>query len=163
MDRMYIGLCLFYTILFGDNRSLRFLAITSVIAFLFASNELILFQEEIMGKRKKLIALLLVVTLLCNVFLLTACNINNHTHNYSIEWAKDSVYHWQACSGCEETRNKAEHDWNAGIVTLQPTVTSEGAKTFTCNTCGQTKIESILMIEVHSHTFFDKGHTRFEE
>ena len=23
-------------------------------------------------------------------------------------------YHWKTCSGCEETRNKAEHDWNYG-------------------------------------------------
>lgn len=97
--------------------------------------------------------LLLVLTLLCSIFILASCGGNVHTHNYSNEWSKDGTYHWQACSGCEETRNKAEHDWNSGIVTLQPTETSEGMRTFTCNTCGHTKVESIPELDVHEHTF----------
>ena len=87
------------------------------------------------------------------LFSLSSCGGNNHTHNYSNEWSKDGSYHWQACSGCEETRNKAEHDWNSGVVTLQPTNTSEGTRTYTCNTCGQTKVESIPVLDTHEHTF----------
>ena len=91
--------------------------------------------------------------LVCSLFSFSACGGNDHTHNYSNEWSKDGSYHWQACSGCEETRNKAEHDWNSGVVTLQPTNTSEGARTYTCNTCGQTRVESIPVLDAHEHTF----------
>ena len=91
--------------------------------------------------------------LVCSLFSFSACGGNDHTHNYSTEWSKDGSYHWQACSGCEETRNKAEHDWNSGVVTLQPTNTSEGARTYTCNTCGQTRVESIPVLDTHKHTF----------
>lgn len=93
------------------------------------------------------------LTLLCSIFILVSRGGNDHTHNYSTEWAKDGSYHWQACSGCEETRNKAEHDWNSGVVTLQPTNTSEGERTYTCNTCGHTKVESIHVLDTHEHTF----------
>lgn len=103
---------------------------------------------------KKISTILLsVLTLLCSIFALASCDGDNHTHNYSNEWTKDASYHWQACSGCEETRNKAEHDWDFGIVTQQSTETSEGSRTFTCNTCGHTKIESIPMLDTHEHTF----------
>ena len=106
-----------------------------------------------MKKTRLSTILLLVLTLLCSIFILASCGGNDHTHNYSTEWAKDGAYHWQACSGCEETRNKAEHDWNSGIVTLQPTKISEGARTYTCNTCGQTRVESIPVLDTHEHTF----------
>lgn len=97
--------------------------------------------------------LLLVLTLLSSIFILSSCGGNDHTHNYSIAWVKDGSYHWQACSGCEDIRNKAEHDWNSGVVTLPPTNTSEGERTYTCNTCGHTRVESIPILGVHEHTF----------
>ncbi|MBQ3019473.1 MAG: hypothetical protein IJD77_02635 [Clostridia bacterium] len=106
-----------------------------------------------MKKTRLSTILLLVLTLLCSIFIFASCGENDHTHNYSTEWAKDGSYHWQACSGCEETRNKAEHDWNSGVVTLQPTTTSEGARTYTCNTCGHTRVESIPVLDAHEHTF----------
>ena len=106
-----------------------------------------------MKKTRLSTILLSVLTLLCSIFILASCGGNNHTHNYSNEWSKDGSYHWQACSGCEETRNKAEHDWNSGVVTLQPTNTSEGSKTYTCNTCGQTKVDSIPVLDTHEHVF----------
>ena len=106
-----------------------------------------------MKKTRLSTILLLMLTLLCSIFILVLCGGNDHTHNYSTEWAKDGSYHWQACSGCEETRNKAEHDWNSGVVTLQPTTTSEGARTYTCNTCGHTRVESIPVLDTHEHTF----------
>lgn len=95
----------------------------------------------------------LALILMCSIFVLVSCGGKDHTHNYSNEWSKDGSYHWQACSGCEETRNKVEHDWNSGIVTIQPTNESEGVKTYTCNTCGQTKVESIPVLDAHEHIF----------
>lgn len=106
-----------------------------------------------MKKQDYLLILLLVMILLCSIFIL-ASGGNDHTHNYSNEWSKDGLYHWQVCSGCEETRNKAEHDWNSGVVTLQPTNTSEGVKTFTCQSCGKTKTEDVPKLEEeHTHIF----------
>ena len=106
-----------------------------------------------MKKTRLSTILLLVLTLMCSIFILASCGGKDHTHNYSNEWSKDGTYHWQACSACEETRNKAEHDWNSGVATLQPTNTSEGARTYTCNTCGQTRVESIPVLDTHEHTF----------
>lgn len=113
----------------------------------------IIFLEEVMKKTRLFAAILSVLTLLCSIFILASCGEADHVHNYSTEWAKDGSYHWQACSGCEEVRNKAEHDWNSGVVTLQPTLTNEGARTYTCNTCGHTKVESIPVLGDHVHTF----------
>ncbi len=93
------------------------------------------------------------ILLIVSMFALSACSGNGHTHNYSTEWAKDGLYHWQACSGCEETRRRSEHDWNSGVVTVQPTTTSEGARTYTCNTCGHTRAESIPVLDTHEHAF----------
>ena len=77
---------------------------------------------------------------------------SDHIHSFSDVWSQDGTYHWRTCSGCEEMRNRAEHDWNAGIITTAPTETTEGVRTFTCNTCGHTKVEPISTLE-HIHTF----------
>ena len=36
-----------------------------------------------------------------------------------------------------------QHSWDAGTVTIQPTCTTEGEKTFTCEACGETRTEAI--------------------
>lgn len=33
-----------------------------------------------------------------------------HVHSFSSEWSVDETYHWHACTGCSEVRDKAEHD-----------------------------------------------------
>lgn len=53
------------------------------------------------------------------------------------------------CSECNEvlveqkTIPKTDHKWDEGVITIQPTCTEEGQKTFTCIYCAQTKKESI--------------------
>ncbi len=32
-----------------------------------------------------------------------------HTHKYSDAWNKDAQFHWHACSGCEQKKDKAAH------------------------------------------------------
>ncbi len=45
------------------------------------------------------------------------------------------------------------HNWDAGVVTVQPTETEKGEKTFTCSRCGETKTETIPELShVHSYT-----------
>ncbi|MBQ4365459.1 MAG: hypothetical protein II804_04255 [Clostridia bacterium] len=53
------------------------------------------------------------------------------------------------CDACGEVLKaqtvipKAEHSWNAGVVTTQPTCTAAGVKTFTCVNCPATRTEQV--------------------
>ena len=92
---------------------------------------------------KKNISLLLAVCMSLSVCLvLTACG---HTHTYETEWSKDATHHWHACEGegCTDVADKAEHEWNGGEVTTQPTPDDDGVKTFTCTVCAGTKTEPV--------------------
>lgn len=56
-----------------------------------------------------------------------------------------------ALVGCDDDNSGVidcqNHQWNDGVVTTQPTTTSEGVKIYTCLVCGQTKTESISALE----------------
>ena len=92
--------------------------------------------------------------------------INATGHKY--EWKHDETNHWQECSVCGNTIDKAahtfdtnncaedrtcnkcgfkktagEHSWNAGEVTTPATCTTDGVKTYTCKVCSETKTEPI--------------------
>jgi len=94
---------------------------------------------------KKFLSLLLAFSA---CFALVACedeDVSNppanppaHTHEYASEWSKDDTHHWYACTGedCTETKDKAEHNWNAGVV-------DGDTKTFICTDCGKTKTEAV--------------------
>ena len=64
-------------------------------------------------------------------------------HNFSTEWSKDATHHWHACTdeGCQAVSGRAEHSWDSGVVTTEPTASSAGVKTFTCTVCRQTRTE----------------------
>lgn len=103
-----------------------------------------------MKKTRLSTALLLILTFMCSIFILASCGKNDDTHNYSSDWSKDETYHWQTCLECEETSNKAEHDWDSGVVTKQPTEIVEGEKTYTCTVCQKTKVDIIEKLN-HVH------------
>ena len=75
---------------------------------------------------------------------LAACN-KNVEHNFLEEWSNDETYHWHACAdkGCKETKDKAEHSWNGGSVSVEPTTEKEGAMVYTCTVCRREKTEKI--------------------
>lgn len=103
------------------------------------------------------IALMLVLSL----SVLTACNKNGE-HNFSEEWSNDETHHWHACAdkGCKEIKDKAEHSWDGGNVTVEPTTEKEGAMVYTCTVCRREKTESIneLVAEKeYTITFDSKG------
>ena len=103
------------------------------------------------------IALMLVLSL----SVLTACN-KDGKHNFSEEWSNDETYHWHACAdkGCKEIKDKAEHSWDGGNVTVEPTTEKEGAMVYTCTVCHREKTEKIdkLVAEKeYTITFDSKG------
>ncbi len=56
------------------------------------------------------------------------------------------------CSVCQEVFQAQEeipalgHSWDKGIVTIKATYTEEGLKTFTCESCGETRTETIPVL-----------------
>ena len=103
------------------------------------------------------IALMLVLSL----SVLTACN-KDGKHNFAEEWSNDETHHWHACAdkGCKEIKDKAEHSWDGGNVTVEPTTEKEGAMVYTCTVCRREKTEKIdkLVAETeYTITFDSKG------
>ena len=103
------------------------------------------------------IALMLVLSL----SVLTACN-KDGKHNFAEEWSNNETHHWHACTdkGCKETKDKAEHTWDGGNVTVEPTTEQKGTIVYTCTVCRREKTESINELVVgteYTITFDSKG------
>ena len=66
-------------------------------------------------------------------------------HIPSAEWSYDSDNHWKECIDeiCDEKLELAAHTFDNGVITTEPTESSEGVKTYTCEICGYKKTESI--------------------
>ena len=113
-------------------------------------------------KRKSLLTILAIALMLVlSLSVLTACN-KDGKHNFAEEWSHDETYHWHACAdkGCKETKDKAEHSWDGGNVTVEPTTEKEGAMVYTCTVCRREKTEKIdkLVAETeYTITFDSKG------
>lgn len=103
------------------------------------------------------IALMLVLSL--SVF--TACN-KDGKHNFAEEWSNNETHHWHACAdkGCKEIKDKAEHSWDGGNVTVEPTTEQKGTMVYTCTVCRREKTESIDELvagKEYTITFDSKG------
>ena len=103
------------------------------------------------------IALMLVLSL----SVLAACNKNGE-HNFSEEWSNDENHHWHACADkdCKETKDKTEHSWDGGNVTVEPTAEQKGTMVYTCTVCRREKTKSIDELVVgteYTITFDSKG------
>ncbi len=76
----------------------------------------------------------------------TVCNYEKPAgeHTWS-DWTKvDDTNHKRTCS-CTATET-AEHKWDDGKITTEPTETAEGVKTYTCSECKGTKTEAVPAI-----------------
>ncbi len=119
-------------------------------------------QKEKTMKRKSLFTILAIALMLVlSLSVLTACN-KDGKHNFSEEWSNDETHHWHACAdkGCKEIKDKAEHSWDGGNVTVEPTTEKEGAMVYTCTVCRREKTEKIdkLVAETeYTITFDSKG------
>ena len=92
-------------------------------------------------------------------------------HSFSSEWTLDketsckepgSKSHHCINKGCELKADvtvitKAEHSWDMGVVTTQPTAEKDGVKTYTCTGCGDKKTESIPKLKQYKVTFNANG------
>ena len=96
-----------------------------------------------MTKKKSLLTFVLAVCLIVPaMFMLSACG---HKHTAVTEWSSDATYHWHVCEdkNCKEILDKAEHTWDAGVVTKEATFLEDGEKTYTCSVCKRTKTEAV--------------------
>lgn len=104
-------------------------------------------------KRKSFIAILAIaMVLVLSLAVLTACNKNKH--EFSSKWEYDETSHWHECMTKKhsDVADKADHTFDAGVVTTPATETTEGVLTLTCTVCGFQKTKSIDKLE-HVHTF----------
>lgn len=75
------------------------------------------------------------VTYTCSVC--RATKTDTHTHTFATDWTTDDNYHWYAATcGHDVIDSKTAHTEDSGTVTLPPTETTEGTKTFKCSVCG---------------------------
>ncbi len=81
-----------------------------------------------------------------------------HTHTFSETWFSNSREHWHTATcqhqdlPSEIRADVAQHRFDDGAVTKQPTETAKGVKTFTCKDCGYAHEEEIPLLE-HTHTW----------
>ena len=93
-----------------------------------------------------------ILVLLLALLLLLLCSCG-HKHSYAGGYSSDENYHWNECS-CGDKTGMEQHSWNAGSVTVKPTVDSEGERTYTCTVCRAQKTEKIDKIEAdHAHSY----------
>ena len=109
----------------------------------------------------KIKSFIAVMTLVLTLVLLTACG-KGGKHNFAEEWSNNETHHWHACAdkGCKEVKDKAEHSWNGGSVTVEPTTEKEGTMVYTCTVCRREKTESIDELvagKEYTITFDSKG------
>lgn len=112
-----------------------------------------LIKKEKTMKRKSFIAILAIaMVLVLSLAVLTACNKNKH--EFSSEWKNDETSHWHECMTKKhnDVADKADHTFDAGVVTTPATETTEGVLTLTCTVCGFQKTKPIDKLE-HVHTF----------
>lgn len=78
------------------------------------------------------------------------------THQFEKTWSTDENYHWHACTiaGHSDTKDKAAHTWDAGVVTTPADYGKEGEKTFSCTVCAKTKVEKLPALQVQTNSIY---------
>ncbi len=67
-------------------------------------------------------------------------------HNYG-DWKQaDNDLHVRECANDKDHYEKQVHKWDDGIITTEPTETTDGVKTYTCSECKGTKTEVVPAI-----------------
>ncbi len=89
---------------------------------------------------KKFIMALIAIT-----FLLLLCSCGEYTHEKAKELSFNDTHHWYACTGkkCMERLDMAEHSWDEGRITREPSSKQDGVKAYNCAVCDKSKLEPI--------------------
>lgn len=66
-------------------------------------------------------------------------------HSYGVREREDDENHICTCSACGDVKREP-HSWDDGVITVEPTGSAEGEKTYTCTVCGATKTESVAPV-----------------
>ena len=73
----------------------------------------------------------------------TVLPIDPNAHKWGA-WTKlDDKQHQRVCDRDPSHVEKADHEWDGGEVTKEPSATQAGVRTYTCKVCGATHAESI--------------------
>ena len=85
-----------------------------------------------------------------------------HSHTFAEEWSYDSTSHWHVsnCGHGSEIDGKADHTWDEGTVSLEPTYKYEGTKTYNCTVCDAIKTETIDKV-AHEHIYDVPGRDHY--
>ncbi len=75
--------------------------------------------------------------------------VNCKTHSFGNQTSLNDTQHGKTCTACGYVE-KANHSWDSGKVTTNPSCKDEGIKTYTCSVCSGTKTEAIAKT---SHTY----------
>ena len=79
-------------------------------------------------------------------------------------WTAANCVSPEKCTICGKTRGKAlGHTYDNGVVTTEPTCTSEGVRTFTCSRCTATREEAIAVMDHQYENVTIKAATCQEE
>ena len=70
-------------------------------------------------------------------------------HSYGSWVESDALQHSKIC-GCGDIVY-ADHSWDNGVVTTEPTHTAFGVKTHTCIDCGATRTENVAKLSEHTY------------
>ena len=66
-----------------------------------------------------------------------------HTHKYSTDWQTNSTQHWHECPKDGDKSNIANHDYDNGFITKDPTEFDYGEIVYTCLVCEYKKSEQL--------------------
>lgn len=72
-------------------------------------------------------------------------HVNEAAHAHATEWSANATNHWHACD-CGSQADAARHNFDEGVVTVEPTETTTGLKVYTCQTCAYVKEVTIPRI-----------------
>ena len=75
-----------------------------------------------------------------------------HEHQWAAEWSSDETAHWHACSGCDEVKDEAAHEWGEWEVTKPATETQEGSRQRACTVCGKEEVVPIPVLQYEKVT-----------
>ena len=91
------------------------------------------------------------------------CTVANCSHSYGKWSSTGASQHTRSCSKCGK-KETANHTWDSGTTTKQPTCNSQGVSTKTCTACSATRTSSIPALTTHNYGAWtyknEKQHTR---